>query len=579
MQTRRASAIKSSNITRINSIRMPTGHLQPDHEVDSSLSRETPAWTPEKLPRGLPGDSRVDSRETLLWNPERLPCSLNFPASSLGTDCRNSREPEDWMRGEVAGEDSFHGHEGSYDDDEEKRTKTKRRMTVDLVKLESTALEVIQSATFAMNMNSGLGLESKMNTLSKRERKPSKDSKTGINANDQSAVPEKNEVPEKKEEPEDIEDLYKRRMKPEMIGKYRTVRVFLGPILQSGKSVPEVDEDDDEETTGFRLLGITPPRQKAEPVVEMLLSKKEVGEDMRSALRHQKRESRKRAKQVVERSRGPSNDQRLFLRTHGTMSLACLTAVHRAYGDRERAREQACRAEHVAAMKEKREQVAETLRAMRQDYREGVVRNRIREGVQIADALRENEKKQEEGYGTVSTRRAAAVLRERERIAETKFEKAFVSQQSSVSQALRAHDRAELKRDRLAKVVEVARREREATLKQQALVKKFMEHRQLVRQTETANAKTELDERMLREASRRFAEMETRARQTAKNRLPQVKEFYPLPPLNAPATDTPLAILSPGNYSPWEASLQRDSRQCLSNSETCSQNQLEPLIL
>ena len=481
------------------------------------------------------------------------------------------------MSSEVAGEDSFHGHESSYDDEEEKRKKIKRRMTVDLVKLESTALEVIQSATFAMNINSGLGLESKMNTLSKRERKPSKDSKTGISANGKQSN-DWSAVPEKKEEPEDIEDLYKRRMKPEMIGKYRTVRVFLGPILQA-KSVPEVvEDDDDKETTGFRLLGVTPPRQKAEPVVEMLLSKKEVGENMRSALRHQKQESRKRAKQVVARSRGLSNDQRLFLRTHGTMSLACLTAVHRAYGDRERAREKAQRAEHVAEMKEKREQVAGTLRAMRQDYRESVVRNRIHEGVQIADALRENEKKQEEGYGKVSTRRAAAVLRERERKAETKFEKAFVSQQSSVSQALRAHDRAELKRERLAKVVEAARREREATLKQQALVKKFMEHRQLVRQTETANARAELDEKMLREASRRFAEMETRTRQT-KNRLAQVKEFYPLPPLNAPATDMPLAILSPCNYSPWEAALQRDSRQCLSNSESCSQNQLEPLIL
>lgn len=274
-----------------------------------------------------------------------------------------------------------------------------------------------------------------------------------------------------------------------------------------------------------------------------------------------------------------TNDQKLFLRTHGTMGLACLTAVHQAYGDRERAREQAQKMERVAEMKQQRDQIVGKLHTMRQDYQQNILRNRIREGVKIADALHENEKKQEEDHGKVAARRTNAVLQERVRQAQTTFEKEFASQQTFVSQALRAHDQAELKQEKLTKLARAVRHEREATLEQQTLVKKYMEHRKLVRQTETANAKAELDEKMLQEANRKFAETEARAKRT-KNRLEPVKEFYPLPPVNAPAIETPLAIFSPGNFSPWEASLRQDSRhEYLSNSETRPPKALERLTL
>lgn len=501
------------------------------------------------------------------------PCSPCFPSPIGLLHDRESLEEsgrtavQEMVSAEFIGEESYRANV----DADEKRIKVKRRMTIDLVKLESTALEAIQSATQEVVNTHGLGLDSKANASGRREkvRKHSR-GKVGASENQKK---ERN-FSEKNEMIEDVEDpLKKRRLKPEKVGKYRTVRVFLGPILESKPKEQDEDIDDDDDSTNFRLYGVTPPLQKNDPVVEMLLSRKQVGKEIRKALCKNTLKSRKQPKKVVRRAQKLTNDQKLFLRTHGTMGLGCLRAVHQAYGDRERAQQLATKAEQVAEMKEQRELVTVKVRNLKQDFQLNVLRNRIREGVRIADALRENEKKQETDRAKVSALRAAAVMKEQMRQAETTFLKEFASQQTSVSKALRSHDREELTKEKLAKNAETVRQERESCLEQQALVKKFMEHRQLVRQAETARAKAELDAKMLQEANRKFMEIQTLAKQT-KNRVARVKEFYPLPRLNAPPIETPLSNLSPGKFSSWKPSVQKDSRysfdDSISNSESCS---------
>ena len=115
-----------------------------------------------------------------------------------------------------------------------------------------------------------------------------------------------------------------------------------------------------------------------------------------------------------------------------------------------------------------------------------MLRERIRDGVKIADTLRENEAKQNEERRGVLDRRAAAMVAERIRQSHLTFAREFVCQQNSVSQALRSHDRAEVKKDNLKRLSDAVRAERECHLQKKALVRKYMEHRRLINQAEVS---------------------------------------------------------------------------------------------
>lgn len=123
---------------------------------------------------------------------------------------------------------------------------------------------------------------------------------------------------------------------------------------------------------------------------------------------------------------------------------------------------------------------------MKQEYQENILRERIRDGVKVADSLRENEAKLNEERRKVSERRASEMVEERIRQSHLTFARAFASQHNSVSQALRNHDRTEAKQEQQKKMTEVVRRERENNEEKQDLVKKYMEHRRLRSQAEVS---------------------------------------------------------------------------------------------
>jgi hypothetical protein len=123
---------------------------------------------------------------------------------------------------------------------------------------------------------------------------------------------------------------------------------------------------------------------------------------------------------------------------------------------------------------------------LKQDYQENILRERIQDGVRLADTLRENEVKQNEERRKVSERRTAAIVEDRIRQSHLAFARDFACQQNSVSQALRNHDRAEAKKEKQKKMAEAVWVERESNLEKQALVKKYMEHRRLMSQAEVS---------------------------------------------------------------------------------------------
>ena len=76
--------------------------------------------------------------------------------------------------------------------------------------------------------------------------------------------------------------------------------------------------------------------QKVDPIQEVLISKREAEKDVREAFREQEKKVLNEPKKSVTRHSTTSTEQRLFIKTHGTMGLACLHAVQQAYRDRER---------------------------------------------------------------------------------------------------------------------------------------------------------------------------------------------------------------------------------------------------
>ena len=114
------------------------------------------------------------------------------------------------------------------------------------------------------------------------------------------------------------------------------------------------------------------------------------------------------------------------------------------------------------------------------------MKERIRDGVKVADTLRENEARLNVERRKVSERRQAAMVKDRIWQSHLAFAREFACQQNSVSQALRNHDHAEAKKEQAKKKADTVRSGRQNNLEKRALVKRYMEHRRLMNQAEVS---------------------------------------------------------------------------------------------
>merc|ERR1712178_564107 len=98
----------------------------------------------------------------------------------------------------------------------------------------------------------------------------------------------------------------------------------------------------------------------------------------------------------------------------------------------------------------------------------------------------------------------------RQRKGEHTFVSDFNVQNTSVSNALMRHDRQAQYEDRLQEKAELIVSHRHLEQSQQEIVKRYLEHRQLMRQTESAVARNSMDTRMLQEANDRILQARVR---------------------------------------------------------------------
>ena len=299
----------------------------------------------------------------------------------------------------------------------------------------------------------------------------------------------------------------------------KDIKQFFGPIVDTPPS-PEPDSSLTEEfpIVNFRLKGLKKKLCMTDPTMDMMITRKEIGQDIRCAEDEYHCHLDNIPKPLIKREPTMTTDQRLFNKIHGTMGLSCLNAIQQAYRDREKIEQKSAKMEYVLAMKEQRQAAKQRIKLYKDEQRNKTLHQRAGDHRTLVETL---EKRKMLRLGYLDKRgehRHRVSLASRERKRERTFVHDFSVQNTSVSNALLRHDRQAQQEDKMQGNVALISSYRAAEKEQQEIVKKYMEHRILMRQTESAMSRATLDTRMLQEANDRILHARTRvAQQKAKS--------------------------------------------------------------
>ena len=303
--------------------------------------------------------------------------------------------------------------------------------------------------------------------------------------------------------PGDVDETVRDRTR---VGRYYTQYKFLGEVIPSdADEEDDLNCDDDEEgSVKFRLNIRTPPTLKHDMLEEMVLRTIEGADDIRQAVR--RIDEQRKIDAEPEPIRKPvriNNEQRLFLKTHGSMGLACFRAVDQAYKDRAKADELTRKSSQVKMMREQRHVLKQKRETFKRRYRgEAVVQGQA-DRVVCLDRLSEQVDDQVIEREKVAQKRLIGMKQARKAKENYRFAVEFRCQNASIGKALRNHDSRLLREELKERVFDKVNTARELTLKQRSVIQNYIEHSRLVKQTELVNSRTRLDEILARQAERR----------------------------------------------------------------------------
>ncbi|XP_041368194.1 uncharacterized protein LOC121382712 [Gigantopelta aegis] len=328
--------------------------------------------------------------------------------------------------------------------------------------------------------------------------------------------------------------------------RIKDVRVFFGPVVPSvspDESDLPNEANNKDPKTNFRLRGRKPNIFFVDPTTEMILDRREIGKAIRDAeYENHNYVLEKYGVPKLPPKKKTTLNQRLFSRVHGTMGMSCLLAVQKAYKDREKAEKSAAKMEHNFSMRQERNRAKERINFYHEERRNHIQKKRDEDRARMLDALEKHDlqrlnyldKRQEFKIKSVDVTKTLQ--------ADNTFVSDFSNQHTSVSIALLRHDRQTRSEDQTLAKINFVQNRKQIETDQLNTVKKFLEHRQLIRQSEAAALKSDLGTKMLQEANEKM--MEARARvEKLKARQATVQAFYSLPPREL----LPLAMQSSGS--------------------------------
>ncbi|XP_005095281.1 uncharacterized protein LOC101845313 [Aplysia californica] len=389
------------------------------------------------------------------------------------------------------------------------------RLQVNLEKLESGTLSGLQADTVAMETvmaeKEGLGVS----TPGRKDRQKKKENKD-------------------------------EKVKPKRI---KEIKQFFGPVVDT-HTAEEEEEDvsgDEIPMTDFRLKGTKPKLLVADATTEMILSRKEAGHMVREAEAERMKQDSLQTPPKATPHNLTTTEQRFFSRAQGTMGLSCLMAVHKAYREREKAEKAAARMENILGMREERQRAKDRINMYHDERRAQVLKTRDMDRARVIDRMEKHELNRLNFLDKQQEHKVRASDGNKAFRADHTFMLEFNSQHTSVSNALLRHDRQARADDVRSQKENVVSNAKVTEVEQQNTVKKYLEHRQLMKQTETAMAKAALDTKMLSEANERMMEARSRVAHL-KARRARIQAFYPVQASTLPPSNT-----APAGMSRWEA--------------------------
>ena len=292
-------------------------------------------------------------------------------------------------------------------------------------------------------------------------------------------------------------------------------------IVRTSASVSARHPDGDNDSTAvevpvveFRLSGLRSVISVYDPLLDMIISRRESGRDVRAGEDEHHRRRQVESSTVRTSIRSNTTDaakRRMCRRLRGCgMGMLSLHAIQLAYDSRAKAENQALRAGRIHSLREQRD-IGRHQRRIYVDDRRTMARTERELDRRRLDELQEKRDTRQRRDHQQSLERRSAVSQRGVAIREDRsFVNDFSLQNTSVSTALARHDRLAKRDDVLQDRLDTVLTQREMDQEQLDVVRRYLEHRQLMRQTETAMSRAVLDSRILAEASERVLEARSR---------------------------------------------------------------------
>ncbi|XP_064650093.1 uncharacterized protein LOC135501748 [Lineus longissimus] len=314
--------------------------------------------------------------------------------------------------------------------------------------------------------------------------------------------------------------------------KIKSVKQFFGPVVPTSSPMtpPSIISADSDEVpvVSFRLRGFKPQILQVDQTTEMIIARAEAGKDIRDAEAAGHRHQQMLPKPKIIKKQTLTNDQRIFAKVHGTMSLSCLHAVQQAYKDREKAERTNGKIEKILNLRDEREAAKHRIKVFHEERRNNILIDRQKERANTLEVLERRELQQLNYLDKNQELRNRAKDFKRSINQDSTFINDFSCQHTSVSNALLRHDRQARVEDTMQEKLETVEVNRDVELEQRDLVKKYLEHRQLMRQAETAVARASLDTKILQETNEDIMKAHARVGQIRELKK-RAKELCPLP--------------------------------------------------
>ena len=285
------------------------------------------------------------------------------------------------------------------------------------------------------------------------------------------------------------------------VGKYTTQDEFLRCSLK--------DRDvSNEDQVGFRLTIKKPHVMLRCPLEELILRTVEGAEDIRkSAI-----EIERRVKSVpipkVNRTRKQLNaDEKLYMKTQGTMGLSCFYAVDKAYKDRNEAEKLLCRRNFCRTVRESERKSIDKIRRFKEKcIKETLIKKHDQKG-RLLEALAARRNFTQRNLDESVKRRLSQEGAQQASKNSYKFAQEFGRQNNSVAKALLNHDHMTRKSDELEKKKAIVLKIKNEKQQQKDVLKEYLEQTKMARQAERMNMRGDTELLLSRNEARRQHEL------------------------------------------------------------------------